>query len=86
MGDQTEWLGTKEASARLGITLRSLYEYFEKRIIESNLKKNRAGIKEIVPMLRGLRDSWFEMLNGQGTQAVTAGANRRLPATNFADS
>ena len=29
MGDQTEWLGTKEASARLGITLRSLYRFID---------------------------------------------------------
>src|ERR1700722_9798341 len=29
VGDQTEWLGTKEASARLGITLRSLYRFID---------------------------------------------------------
>ncbi len=29
MADATEWLGTKEASARLGITLRSLYRFID---------------------------------------------------------
>jgi len=29
VGEQTEWLGTKEASARLGITLRSLYRFID---------------------------------------------------------
>jgi excisionase family DNA binding protein len=29
VADVTEWLGTKEASARLGITLRSLYRFID---------------------------------------------------------
>jgi hypothetical protein len=29
VADETEWLGTKEASARLGITLRSLYRFID---------------------------------------------------------
>ena len=29
MGDEMEWLGTKGASARLGITLRSLYRFID---------------------------------------------------------
>ena len=29
MADDTEWLGTKDASARLGITLRSLYRFID---------------------------------------------------------
>ena len=29
MADETAWLGTKEAAARLGITLRSLYRFID---------------------------------------------------------
>ena len=29
MAEETEWLGTKDASARLGITLRSLYRFID---------------------------------------------------------
>ena len=29
MADEMEWLGTKEAAARLGITLRSLYRFID---------------------------------------------------------
>jgi excisionase family DNA binding protein len=29
VADDQEWLGTKEASARLGITLRSLYRFID---------------------------------------------------------
>ena len=29
MAEETDWLGTKDASARLGITLRSLYRFID---------------------------------------------------------
>ena len=53
------------AGGQLADTLRNLYVYFEKRIIESNLKKNTVGIKEVIPMIKQLRDAWYGMLNQQ---------------------
>jgi len=53
-----------EAGGQLADTLRNLYAYFERRINESNVKKSRKGIDEILPLLKQLRDSWFNMLNG----------------------
>jgi len=53
-----------EAGGELASTLRSLYSYFERRLIATNLKKSRQGIDEVIPMLKGLRDAWFQMLNG----------------------
>jgi flagellar protein FliS len=55
-----------EAGGQLADTLRGLYSYFERRLLESNLKKTRKGIEEVLPMLRQLRDAWFNMLNGAG--------------------
>ena len=46
-------------------TLRRLYEYFERRIWESNLQKNRQGIVEVINHLTVLRDAWSAMLNNQ---------------------
>jgi flagellar secretion chaperone FliS len=46
-------------------TLRNLYEYFDRRIWESNLKKNREGIDEVIRHLGVLRDAWAAMLNNQ---------------------
>ena len=46
-------------------TLRRLYEYFERRIWESNLQKNRQGIIEVINHLTVLRDAWSAMLNNQ---------------------
>ena len=47
-------------------TLRGLYNYFEKRIWESNLKKTRAGVDEVIKHLSVLRDAWATMLRNQG--------------------
>jgi flagellar secretion chaperone FliS len=71
-----------EAGGQLADTLRNLYAYFERRLVESNTKKSRKGIDEVVPMLRHLRDAWFQMLNGEipATVAETWDSNRLLAA------
>ncbi len=51
-----------EAGGRLAETLHNLYNYFGRRINESNFKKSRTGIQEILPMLKQLRDAWYAML------------------------
>jgi flagellar protein FliS len=58
-----------EAGGQLASTLRNLYAYFERSLIQSNLKKSRKGIDEIMPMIRQLRDAWFRMLNGESSMA-----------------
>jgi flagellar protein FliS len=50
----------------LAQTLRSLYEYMDRRLIESNLQKSIEGIAECKRHLGGLRDAWSQMLQGQG--------------------
>lgn len=54
-----------EAGGQLAETLRNLYAFFEQRLVESNLKKSRKGIDEVLPMVKQLRDAWFAMLNGE---------------------
>jgi flagellar protein FliS len=61
-----------EAGGRLAETLRGLYEYFERRLVESNLRKQRQGVNEVLVRLRELRDAWGAMLDGQGREAVLA--------------
>lgn len=38
--------------------LHALYDYFERQIISANIKKNPEPIREIIPMIDGLRDSF----------------------------
>lgn len=59
-----------EAGGQLAETLRNLYNFFESRLQESNMKKSRKGIDEILPMLRQLRDAWFCMLSGGNGSTV----------------
>ena len=59
-----------EAGGQLAETLRNLYNFFEQRLVESNLKKSRKGIDEILPMLKQLRDAWYAMLHGGSPDAV----------------
>ena len=51
-----------EAGGELAETLRNLYCYFEKRLHESNCKKDRRGIDEVISHLKVLRDAWATML------------------------
>lgn len=48
-------------------TLRQLYEYFDRRLWESNLNKKSAGVQEVILHLSELRDAWATMLARQAT-------------------
>ncbi len=64
-----------EAGGQLADTLRDLYAYFERRLLDSSCKKSRRGIDEVLPMLRDLRDAWFQMLNGPTPGSLAAVEN-----------
>jgi flagellar protein FliS len=54
------------AGGQLAETLRELYEYMERRLLESNFKKTRAGMDEVMVHLKELRNAWATMLTQQG--------------------
>jgi flagellar protein FliS len=45
-----------------------LYDYYQRRLFEANLKKKVAPVIEIQGLVRQLRDGWAEMLRTQGAQ------------------
>jgi flagellar protein FliS len=53
---------------------RRLYNYYYKRLQEANLKKKKPPIEEVIGHLRGLRDTWAEMLH-KGTDSKDAAAS-----------
>jgi|ERR1051325_9065388 flagellar protein FliS len=55
-----------EQGGELAMTLRKLYDYMDRRLMEANLKKDKAIVKEVHDRLVTLRDAWSQMLNGQG--------------------
>ena len=49
----------------LALHLHGLYDYMNRRLFESNLKKSQDGIKEVIGHLNVLRDAWSRMLQGE---------------------
>ena len=47
-------------------TFRRLYDYFERKIWESNVKKRPEGAREVIKHLTVLREAWATMLANQG--------------------
>jgi flagellar secretion chaperone FliS len=46
-------------------TMCRLYNYFDRRIQESNVRKEPSGVKEVILHLTVLRDAWAKMLQNQ---------------------
>ena len=61
-----------EQGGECATTLRSLYEYFDRRLLESNLQKQAHGVKEVIGLLTELRDAWSTMLSNQSLQPEAA--------------
>ncbi len=54
-------LNTAEGG-KLADTLRQLYQYFDRRLVESNMRKEDSGVKEVIHRMSILRDAWAQML------------------------
>jgi flagellar secretion chaperone FliS len=59
-----------KAGGKLAETLRGLYEYFDSRLTESNLRKQRDGVDEVIRHLKELRDAWEVMLVKHGREST----------------
>lgn len=63
--------------------MRSLYDYFDRRLQESNMAKTEPGILEVIKHVTILRDAWAEMLQrGTGNAELQNAerATRNAPA------
>jgi flagellar protein FliS len=54
------------------VRLRSLYDYFDRRLHESNMTKTVPGIEEVLKHVMVLRDAWAEMLQKGAVDPATA--------------
>jgi len=61
-----------EQGGECASTFRQLYDYFERRIFESNIRKRPEGVREVIKHLSVLRDAWAAMLSNQGTPPAEA--------------
>jgi flagellar protein FliS len=59
-----------EEGGKLAHTLRALYEYMDRRLLDSNLRKSPEGLIEARKHLSTLRQAWFDMLHGNTATTV----------------
>lgn len=57
-----------EAGGEFAQTLWRLYDYYNRRLFEANLRKQTAPLVEVEGLVRQLRDAWAEMLTKQESE------------------
>jgi flagellar protein FliS len=70
-----------EKAGELGDHLVSLYDYFDSRLQEANVQKNKEIIEEIRTRLTELRDAWNESLNQLSEATAPVPVARPIPVT-----
>jgi flagellar protein FliS len=59
-----------QAGGEVAKTLDQLYDYYNRRLFEANLRKQVGPVIEVEKMLGELRAGWAEMLTKQGSSAA----------------
>lgn len=60
-----------EQGGHLALELHRLYDYFDRVLLEANLRKDPKGINEVIQRTTVLRDAWAAMLAQQGMSTDT---------------
>ena len=60
--------------------MRRLYTYLDRRLQESNERKDEESIKEVINRITVLRDAWAQMLQNQKAALTPAVASESLSA------
>lgn len=59
-----------EAGGDYARDLDRLYDYYLRRLVEANLVKQSAPLREVSGLVRQLRDDWAEMLRQEGARSL----------------
>lgn len=51
-----------EAGGEFAATMHRLYDYYNRRLLEANIRKDAKPVAEVERLLRDVRDAWAEML------------------------
>ncbi len=51
-----------EAGGEFAATMHRLYDYYNRRLFEANIRKDAKPVAEVERLLRDVRDAWAEML------------------------
>ncbi len=69
-----------DGGGELAVQLRRLYDYFDRRLQESNTRKEPVGIVEVINRLSIIRDAWAAMLEGDHHNAAADQSSSRQAA------
>lgn len=58
-----------EAGGDFARTMYGLYDYYDRRLVEANIKKQSAPIAEVERLMGEVRNAWSEMLNDKDKAA-----------------
>ncbi len=59
-----------EAGGEFARTMHRLYDYYNRRLMEANLRKKVEPVIEVERLVRELRDAWAQMLTQQDASTV----------------
>ncbi|NLK52003.1 MAG: flagellar export chaperone FliS [Syntrophomonadaceae bacterium] len=68
-----ELMGTLNMDYEISKHLDALYEYFNRRLLEANIKNDKEIIQEVLGMVGELRDTWFEASKAPKPTPVAVG-------------
>ncbi|EGO62300.1 flagellar export chaperone FliS [Acetonema longum] len=71
-----EFMTTLDMQYELSHNLYEIYDYMHRSLIEANLKKDAAKLKEIRDLLRELRDAWAEAMKRARQDRVGAAVGK----------
>ena len=63
-----EFMATLNYKYPVAKEFKSVYEYLHERLVAANLKKDAAILNEVLEHLRGMRDTWKEVMHVVNTQ------------------
>jgi len=63
-----------EAGGEFARTMYRLYDYYDRRLMEANMKKQSAPIAEVERLLGDVRNAWAEMLREKDSAPATSAA------------
>lgn len=67
-----EFMATLDRNYEVAINMELLYDYMYRRLVEANLKKDKAIIEEVLDMAKQLRDTWAQAIKLAKNQVAAA--------------
>lgn len=67
IGELQDTLNLEAGDGKLAAEMNRLYDYYNRRLLEANLRKQVEPVAEVEKLLRELRDGWAEMLGKHDT-------------------